>query len=139
MQITFDLNNQADIDNVRKILDTHVGEVKTIAVGKKTQAVQSVAALAAALVAAPSTTRSAAPKPADTASAPAATSLSEDSATDAKQPTLEDITKVTTSFSVELRPKLLEILKGYGVAKASLIPKDKWAEYIAACHAVLGG
>lgn len=137
MQITFDLNNQADIDNVRKILDTHVGEVKTIAVGKKTQAVQSVAA--------PSTTRSAAPQPAASASAPDATSPSEEiipgaaHATDAKQPTLEDITKVTTSFSVELRPKLLEILKGYGVAKASLIPKDKWAEYIAACHAVLGG
>lgn len=131
MQITFDLNNQADIDNVRKILDTHVGEVKTIAAGKKTPAVQSVAA--------PSTTRSAAPQPAASASAPDATSLSEDSATDAKQPTLEDITKVTTSFSVELRPKLLEILKGYGVAKASHIPKDKWAEYIAACHAVLGG
>jgi len=128
MQITFDLNNQADIDNVRRILDAHLGEVKPVA--KKQTAKDTGATTATAT----STTSAAAKEVDASASANAATSRSEPATTI----TLEKLTEVTLAMGkANKRDQLLGILKEYGVAKASLIPQDQWAAYVKKCEAVL--
>lgn len=78
----------------------------------------------------------AAPAPAATE---ASTGTETPAAADAPAVTLEDVTAVTLALGkAGKRDDIQALLAKYGAARASLIPQDKWAAYVADAKAVLG-
>lgn len=131
INVTVDTENQADVARLSTFLigSTPIATIESARrpngekVAEKKQPTETTSPSAAADPVVTSTT-------ATSPSAPSATTSPSDV-------TLETLTKVTKSFGVEHRPLLLEILGHYKVAKASLIPKDLWTEYVAKCEAAL--
>lgn len=80
----------------------------------------------------------AAPTPAADAPAPTTEGAAQETAAESPSEVVDLalLTKETTSAATRNRPGLVALLGEFGAARASAIPADKWAEYIAKVRAL---